>query len=81
MGNMPEAITTVLQSSPVAIVLYWMVKVFQKQVENKDVELREMRDKLVEVVENNTRAVTNLESTTRKVESVNDKIYDVLSRR
>lgn len=81
MGHTPDVITTILQSSPIAVVLFWMVKVFQKQVEDKDADIRFMRDKMLEVVENNTRAVTTLEKTTAEVKSVNDKIYDVLSNR
>jgi hypothetical protein len=82
---MEQALVEVLKQSPVAIVLFWMVNVFNKKDDQKNVQIAELHNKLVGVIENNTKVMTTVNTSivenTKATETLSTRIYDVLTNK
>jgi len=82
---MEQAITEVLRQSPIAIVLFWMVSVFNKKDEDHRAEIRSLHEKMIGVIENSTRAVSEVNTAvlenTKATETLSNRIYDVLTNK
>lgn len=79
-----EIIYNALASSPLAMVLFWMVWTGNKKIDKKDEQIDKMNEKLTTLVENNTNALGTMVNTineqTDVAKTLNDRIYTVLTR-
>jgi hypothetical protein len=82
---METALIEMLKNSPVAIVLFWMVSVFNKKDDQKNAQIAELHNKLTGVIENNTKVMTTVNSSivenTKATETLSVRIYDVLTNK
>jgi hypothetical protein len=83
--GLEQTITSVLSSSPLALVLFWMVWVSNKKIDQKDALHKEMTDKVLTAFDNNTKAITSFEKTQEEntviIKTLTEKVYDVLTKR
>lgn len=84
MATMEQVIVNTLSTSPLALVLFWMVWTGNKKIDQKDTDIKQMSDKLTVLVENNTRAFGTMAQTVAEqneiAKTLNQRIYDVLTK-
>lgn len=90
--NIEQGLINALSTSPLALVLFWMVWVGRQDIKEKNQENREMTNKVLTAFDSNTKAFTSFEKTqgeqmrqqqeqTHIIISLSDKITDVLTKR
>lgn len=82
---MENTVIEILRSSPLAVVLFWMVYVFNRKDDDKNEQIKSLHSRMMEVIENNTRAVTTVDTTvkenTKATETLTNRIYDLMQKK
>lgn len=82
---MENTVIEILRSSPLAVVLFWMVYIFNRKDDDKNEQIKSLHSRMMEVIENNTRAVTTVDTTvkenTKATETLTNRIYDLMQKK
>lgn len=84
MATMEQVVLNALSTSPLALVLFWMVWTGNKKLDQKDEQIQNNSNKLESLIENSIRAsgdvVSMMKEQNEIAKTLNQRIYDVLTK-
>ena len=84
MATMEQIVLNALSTSPLALVLFWMVWTGNKKLDQKDEQIQNNSNKLESLIENSIRAsgdvVSMMKEQNEIAKTLNQRIYDVLTK-
>lgn len=84
MATMEQVVLNALSTSPLALVLFWMVWTGNKKLDQKDEQIQNNSNKLESLIENSIRVsgdvVSMMKEQNEITKTLNQRIYDVLTK-
>lgn len=84
MATMEQVVLNALSTSPLALVLFWMVWTGNKKLDQKDEQIQNNSNKLESLIENSIRVsgdvISMMKEQNEIAKTLNQRIYDVLTK-